>query len=341
MKVIITTILLPLLAAAFAFAAEPTRVLVPKGLENRLADLEESVPNLDLVFFSNGEERDRLAPTCEAFVGWSLDESTLKAGKGIRWVQVASAGVRRYVTMTEMRNRDITLTNFKIYQGPEIADHAMGMLLFLSRNLGAYHGATIEGEWDRSPEESLPLVELRGKTMLVIGLGGIGTQVAQRAWAHGMRVVATDAKDIPLMRFVDYVGKPDELHELLPQADVIVSAVPWTDKTESLLDEEAFALMKDGVYLINISRGIVVDTEALIEALDSGKVRGAGLDVTDPEPLPAGHSLWSRPNVIITPHVAGRSDRRTERLIALYRDNIERFAKGLPLKNVVGIERGY
>lgn len=337
--------LLPLLLAcsisASVAAAETVRILMPESLHETLSDLEETVPGLELVPYADGEAMLELAPTCDAYVGWGMDRAVLQAGKGIRWVQVASAGVHRYVNMPEMQEGGITLTNFKIYQGPEIADHAMGMLLFFTRNLGAYHRATMEGVWERNAEGGLPLIELRGRTMLVIGLGGIGTQLAQRAWAHGMRVVATDTKDIPLMHFVEYVGKPDELHDLLPEADVVASCVPWTDRTEKLLGEEEFELMKDGVYLINVSRGIVVDTEALLAALESGKVRGAGLDVTDPEPLPEGHPLWSRPDVLITPHVAGRSGARTDRLISLYRDNIERFARGLPLKNVVGISRGY
>ena len=164
----------------------------------------------------------------------------------------------------------------------------------------------------------LPRIELRGKTILIIGLGGIGTQIAQRAAAFDMRIIVIDPKDIPLHRDVAHVGKPDEIEDLLPQADVVVSSVPHTPETDQLLSRDEFSLMKDGVYLINISRGRIVDTDALADALRSGKVAAAGLDVTDPEPLPAGHPLWSMPNVTITPHIAGRSDRLSERRSDLF-----------------------
>ena len=137
------------------------------------------------------------------------------------------------------------------------------------------------------------------------------------------------------MRAVEYVGKPDQLNELLSEADVVVNCTPHTPETEKMYGPLQFALMKDGVYFINVSRGAIVDTDALTAALKSGKVRAAGLDVTDPEPLPSDHPLWSMSNVTITPHLATASDRRLERFVEAFRDNIERFMTGLPLRNVV------
>ena len=187
----------------------------------------------------------------------------------------------------------------------------------------------------------LPMIELRHKTMLIIGLGGIGSQVAQRAAAFGMRVLGVDPKDIPLSRDVEEVVVPDQLHRVLPEADVVVSCVPHTPASEGMLGPAEFAAMKEGVYVVNVSRGKVIQTGALLAALRSGKVRAAGLDVTDPEPLPAGHPLWKMDNVIITPHVATRSDRSGERLANLIRDNIERFVTGRPLRHVVDKASGY
>ena len=193
--------------------------------------------------------------------------------------------------------------------------------------------------WER--RSRLPMIELRGRTALVIGLGGIGTQVAQRATAFGMRVLAVDPTDVPMHRDVTYVGKPDELDVLLPEADVVFSCVPRTSESERMLGPKQFDLMKDGVYLINVSRGAIVDTEALVAALRSGRVAGAGLDVTDPEPLPSDHPLWDMPNVVISPHVAGFSDRLGERQRELFRENVARFVTGQPLRHVVDKQKGY
>ena len=139
----------------------------------------------------------------------------------------------------------------------------------------------------------------------------------------------------------EYVGKPVQLDDLLPEADVVVSSVPHTRESEGMLGAEQFALMKDGVYVINVSRGKIVDTEALTAVLKSGKVRAAGLDVTDPEPLPSDHPLWSMPNVTITPHIAGQSDNIRQRRLRLFTENIERLMTGRPLRNVVIKKRGY
>jgi phosphoglycerate dehydrogenase-like enzyme len=335
----VACVLLPAVAAA-ASAAETVTVCVPESLAARLADLGKAHPSLRLVSAKEAPDLVRRAPECDALVGLYGEAvgEVVRAGSKLRWVQVGSAGVKGYVSVPELRDSDIVLTNFKIYQGPEIADHAFGLLLNLTRDI-KFFGEQMSTGWKRSPR--LPMIELRGRTALVIGLGGIGTQVAQRAAAFEMRVLAVDPKDMPLHRDVAYVGKPDELDRLLPEADVVFSCAPWTPETEGLLGPEQFELMKEGVYVVNVSRGAIVDTDALVAALRSGKAAGAGLDVTHPEPLPADHPLWKMPNVIITPHVAGRSDRSGERQRELFRDNIARFVEGQPLRNIVDKTRGY
>ncbi len=232
-----------------------------------------------------------------------------------------------------VRNADFTLTNAKIIQGPEIADHAMALLLCHTRDLKFHNEQMTKVGFNRA--NRLPQIELRGKTVVIVGLGGIGRLVAERCFAFGMRVLAVDPKDMPLSRAIEEVRKPDELDLLLPEADVVISCTPHTPKSEGMIGHSQFAVMKNGVYFINISRGKVVDTEALTAALVSGKIRAAGLDVTDPEPLPSDHPLWSMSNVIITPHNATNSDRLTERRMRLFRENIGRFLAGLPLYNVV------
>jgi phosphoglycerate dehydrogenase-like enzyme len=182
---------------------------------------------------------------------------------------------------------------------------------------------------------------LQGRTAVVIGVGGIGTQIAVRAHAFGMTVIGVDPKDVPYMPFLNRCVPPDRLDTVLPEADVVFVAAPHTRQTEGMIGAKQFGLMKKNAYFIAVSRGKLYDAAALVSALETKHLAGAGLDVTDPEPLPKGHSLWKFENVIITPHIAGRSDREHERYIALYKENLRRFAAGEPLLNVVDKGKGY
>ena len=329
-------ILLSLLIISLATApAAAQTVCMPTFFLDGLADLGEQHANLRLV----GVDDDLDPSDCDGLIaGYRGIENFLVADSKLRWIQSNSAGVEGFLAIPDLRDSDIVLTNAKIIQGPEIADHAFALLLNFTRNIKAFNAQMPEG-WNTNRE--LPMIELRGKTALVIGLGGIGTQIAQRAAAFGMTVLGVDPKDIPIHRDVAYVGKPDELDDLLPRADVVFSSVPHTPATEGLIGARQFELMKQDVYFINISRGKIVDTDALVAALESGKVRAAGLDVTDPEPLPSDHVLWTMSNVTITPHLATISDRLEERRMQLLRDNVTRFATGRPLRNVIDKQAGY
>lgn len=334
--------LLAVIQVQIPLMAAKVRVLVSPVQKKQLAELEQRHPNLELVTAKPDQILDVIGE-CDAIIGlgYGGDRSRkiIQAGKKLRWVHSTSAGVETIVWIPELKNSDILLTNAKIFQGPEIADHAFALLLTLTRNLKHFNRRMAEG-WGR-PKPDLPMIELRGKTMLIVGLGGIGTQIAQRASAFDMRVLAVDPKDIPLLHIVEQVIRPDELHEILPEADVVVSSVPHTPASEGMFGVKEFSLMKDGVYFVNVSRGKVVQTEALVEALKSGKVRAAGLDVTDPEPLPSAHPLWKMRNVIITPHIATASDQVGNRLIKVIRSNIERFVTGRPMLNVVDKAAGF
>src|SRR5205085_7503411 len=166
---------------------------------------------------------------------------------------------------------------------------------------------------------------LEGKTAVIIGVGGIGSQIAQRAHGFGMKVVGVDIRDIPATGTVQRVVPPDMLDSVLPEADVVFVSVPHTKKTEGMMGPREFELMKRGSYFIAMSRGKIYDQGALIKALDSKRLAGAGLDVTDPEPLPKGHPLWKFNNVVITPHTSGGSDQLQSRIDALYKENVRRF----------------
>jgi len=176
---------------------------------------------------------------------------------------------------------------------------------------------------------------------VVIGVGGIGSQIAQRAHAFGLTVIGVDPKDMPFNPYVSRMVYPDQLDTVLPQADVVFISAPLTPESEGMMGPRQFELLKTGAYFIVVSRGKLYDTGALVKALDSRRLAGAGLDVTNPEPLPKGHPLWRFENVIITPHIAGHSDNVEARRIALIKENIARFVNGQPLLNVVDKAKGY
>ena len=308
--------------------------------EDMLASIRAVAPNVRIIEVRGRDAAIEHAGRAHGADAHLLTSAFLDAAPDFRWAQSGSAGVDRYITIPELMSRDeIVLTNMKGMYGPVIAEHVFAMMLTRARNLPHYLDAGRRGEWDRSGAGAMG--SLQGGTMLVVGLGGIGSEIAMRADAFNMRVLATARTERPAPPYVDVLGTAPDLDTLLPQADVVVLAVPLTDETRGMIDRETIARMKDGAWLVNIARGAVVDTDALVEGLDAGKIGAAFLDVTDPEPLPEGHTLWNRENVLITPHVAARAELSLERRQALMLENMRRFAGGEPLLNVVDKEAGY
>jgi phosphoglycerate dehydrogenase-like enzyme len=324
-----------LLQCAAWLPAQSKKILVTAMSPDAVKELQAAAPNVMLVPVGRDQLLREVADA-DAILG-TVTPELIRAGKKLKWVQIASAGAEG-VLSPELRDSGITLTNCKIIQGPEIADHAMALLLALTR--GLYR--TIP---NRTKEEWTPggagLIELQGKTAVIIGVGGIGTQIAQRAHAFGMKVVGVDPKDIPFTYFVSRVVPPDRLDSVLPEADVVFVSAPHTRESEGMMGPRQFELMKRGAYFVAVSRGPLYNTEALVKALESKRLSGAGLDVTNPEPLPKGHPLWKFENVLITPHVATASDQLQTRRIALFKENIRRFAANEPLLNVVDKQKGY
>jgi phosphoglycerate dehydrogenase-like enzyme len=324
--------------ASQARAAERLKVIIPATDPEPLSELQAVAPGSELVQCRNeGEAIERVvdADACYGF----LTPRVIRAGKSLRWVQQPSAGVEHLMEIPELVRSAIILTNMQRAYAPEIADQAIGYLLAFTRSLTHFVRTQPSQEW-RSSGPGVAFDELMGKTLLVIGLGGIGSEIARRAAAFGMRVLATDPKVLERPLFVEELHRPDAFHTLLPRADVLASAVPLTKASRKMIGSREFGMMKPGSILINVSRGGVVDTDALIAALDSKRLAAAGLDVTDPEPLPKGHPLWSR-NVIITPHSAGQSPGGERRRHELFRENLRRFAAGEMLLNIVDKAVGY
>jgi phosphoglycerate dehydrogenase-like enzyme len=264
-------------------------------------------------------------------------------GTSLKWIQLLNAGADSCATIPAVAERGILVTNLQRIQGPHMAEHAIALLLALARSLPVYAVEQNEGAFTRGFRETRGErpIEIEGKTMLVVGLGGIGTEVAKRAHGLGLRVLATRNSRREGPDFVEYVGLADEYRTLAQRADVVVNATPLTRDTRGMFDAQFFAAMRDEALFINIGRGESVVTADLTAALQAGTIGGAGLDVTDPEPLPPGHPLWSMQNVIITPHIATSSDFRSERTVTLVAENVRRYARGDAVLSVVDLAAGY
>ncbi|WP_419936224.1 D-2-hydroxyacid dehydrogenase [Candidatus Palauibacter sp.] len=315
----------------------------------RTAELAEVAPGVNLVVVDNARAAAAEASDADAVLG-ALNADILAAGDRLRWVQLASAGVERYLAIPGFAEaEDLVLTNAQRIFAPGGAEHALGMALSLARRLHIARDLQHERSWDITPltghspyvGEGSELLELRGRTMLVIGLGGIGTETARIAHGIGMRVIATRNSSREGPEFVERVGLASELLELVPEADVIVNALPLTPETDGLIDDAFFRLTRPNAFYITLGRGRTTNTDALVAALRERRIAAAGLDVVDPEPLPPDHPLWSMANVIITPHLGGDSDGHMERMWVLFRENLRRFVAGEPLLAVVDRGRGY
>ncbi len=311
--------------------------------EELLESFEKVSDGIDIVTVSGTEfsgEEGAILAQAEVILGFCSPQ-LIKTATRLHWLQHFGTGVDRCLLSPAVQEADFILTNAQHTAGPPIAEHVIAMLMMLTRNLQHFLHMQQEQIWRRPPDTPSPMIEIGGKTMLVAGLGGIGTEVARRAAALGIRVIATRRSSREGPEFVDYVGLADELPELAVQADFIVNALPLTRETTGIFGREFFAALKQGAYFISIGRGKNTDTAALVAALKSGRLAGAGLDVTDPEPLTKGHELWTLPNVIITPHISYMTDRGIERNRLVITENLRRYINGERLLNVVDIDRGY
>jgi phosphoglycerate dehydrogenase-like enzyme len=309
----------------------PDPTILLSGRIDAAGDLSGDFPGARFIV-TGAEDANVIIGSCPA--------DQIRAARNLVWVQIFSAGAEGCLAVDELATGKVLLTNGQKMSSPAIGEHAVAMALSLARGLVKYSKIMRDGQWRRDMAEEPGMYSVSGKTMLVVGLGGIGTAAAKRASALGMRVIAIRNSSREGPPYVDYVGLPEELPKLAAEADIIINALPLTSSTRGLFDKALLDEVKPGAYFINVGRGGTVVTADLIAALESGQLAGAGLDVTDPEPLPADHPLWQIPNVIITPHVSwAGSERRYHNM--LLRENIRRYLAGEALLNVVEPERGY
>jgi len=286
--------------------------------------------------------------------GWqdaAVDADALYLGRGVpvddvlaraprlKWIHNGGAGVDRILT-PRLRASEVVLTNSSGVHAVAIPEHVLALMFAFARQLPDLGRAQALHQWRRPANGAA--FELEGQTLAVIGLGAIGRGLAKKAHALGLRVVAVrrSAGGEPV-EGVDQVYGPDEIDAAIAEAHHVAICLPLTDATRGWFDDARLDRLRDGAYLYNIGRGAIVDPGALWRALTSGRLAGAGLDVTVPEPLPAESPLWSHPRVILTNHTAGGSPKNAAKVLALVRDNLDRALQGRPLRNVVDKERGY
>ena len=315
----------------------PRIVLINEEMLELQPALQQAAPGVKLIAVSAATPKQIAA--ADAAIGVCSAELLAQA-KQLQWIQWPAAGVERCVQQPALHERHLLLTNLQRTMGASMAEHVLGMMLALSRHFDYFLKQQQQAHWAR--ENTTPqLADLDGKTVLVVGLGGIGTEVARRAHALGMRVIATRASGRTGPDFVSYVGLPDELQKLAKDADFIVNCAPLTPQTTGIFNREFFETLKPGAYFISVGRGRSTVTADLIAALSSGRLAGAGLDVVDPEPLPADSPLWHLPNVIITPHISADTPGSAEQRNLVLIENLRRYAAGEPMISVVDIDRGY
>ena len=278
--------------------------------------------------------------SCDAIVGITrasienvLTKINLKNSKIIKWIHLPGAGVEKYTYLKNFNN--ITFTNGKIIQGIQVADHAMGLLLTLTRNINLIL------KYGQKTKFKMRPIELENKKALIVGYGGVGKCLAKRAFGFGMNIKVVNNGRTKYANFVKKFFLSNQLHLASKNIDVIFITMPLTQISKKIVNEKIIKKLNNGAIVINVSRGGCLCLKSLEKYLNNGHLRGAGLDVTDPEPLPKNHSLFKLKNVVITPHIAGISDKYAERNFQLINENIKRYIKNIKLTNTVNFKRGY
>ena len=295
--------------------------------------LSDSVADLTVVAPETEDEAKKAMRDADAAFG-TVPKDALALAKKLRWLQAPAAAPQAGYYYPELIKHPAVVTNMREIYSDHISAHIMAFVLAFARGLQFYIPQQLRREWKPAPHDA-GVVHLPEATALVVGVGGIGSEAARLCAAFGMKVVGVDARRTDKPEGVAELHRPDALDRLLPRADYVILTIPHTPQTEGLFNAARFRRMKKGAFFINIGRGMTTKLDALNDALRSGHLGGAGLDVYEIEPLPADHPLWTAPNVLLTPHTAGYGPYLEERRYEIILDNARRFLKGQPLRNLV------
>ena len=297
-------------------AVYPEATVISAGQEQ----IAEELPNADI-----------FCGHAKVPVPW---EQTVKAGR-LRWIQSSAAGLDHCLVSCVI-NSDIVVSSASGVLADQVAEHALALATGCSRRIPLFLQQQHDREFVRRPTR-----DLTGSTVLIVGYGGNGQRLAEVLQPLKSRILATDYFPNRPAPLVDSLGAPDELHDLLPQADFVFLAAPLTDQTRKMIDGPTFSVMKPGSILINVARGDLVVEQAVVDALESGHLDSAGFDVTPEEPPAPASPLWTAPRLIITPHVGGQSEKRIDRMTDLFCENIIRYRRGEHLINSVDKKLGF
>jgi phosphoglycerate dehydrogenase-like enzyme len=314
----------------------PNLVVPALGAGDRARILDAAGPGAALVEARDPERQRAEIAEADTLFGRVPPEIYLLSRR-LRYYHSIGAGVDALLC-PELVESDVILASEKGEVGIHLAEHAFALLLGLTRGV---HTALRRPDYGLREPIRREQREIFEQTMGIVGFGGTGRAVARRALGFGMRVLGVDIEAVPPEPGVEAIWPPERLPEMLGRSDVVVIGLPLTKATHHLFTRDLFRCMRRDAILINVTRGEIVHGEELMAALEEGPVWGAGLDVTDPEPLPPGHPLWTHPRVIVTPHTAGGSPRRAGRVIACFCENLRRLRDGRPLLALIDKRKGY
>ncbi|MEL6895866.1 MAG: D-2-hydroxyacid dehydrogenase [Planctomycetota bacterium] len=305
--------------------------------QHHVDTLRATVPDAEIV--NAGQEGVNAAlPSADIFIGHAkvpVDWQRVVDGGRLRWIQSSAAGLDHCLVPCVI-DSDIQVTSASGLFAPQVAEQTMALLMGLLRSTRAFEAAREERDFTR-----LPTDDLRGKTVGIVGFGGNGRQIARILSQMDVTILATDYFPDHCPDHVDSLWSPDRLDDLLATSDIVILTLPLNAQTRGLFDDERFAKMRPGSYLVNVARGPVVKEAALVRALDRVPLRGVGLDVTEVEPLPVTSPLWDDDRLLISPHVGAQSSRRVDDTILLACENLRRFREGRPLLNLVDKGLGF
>lgn len=316
------------ITAAVAFDTPERRVRI---------DASAQKLGFEVHWVENGKVTAEDVQDCEIFFGM-LPPELLRQAKSLKWLQCSFAGVDRYADQAQYAE-NIAITNASGAYGITISEHMVVTLLMLMRRMPEYHEMQKKREWYCVGQ----IKSVMNSVITVVGVGDIGSNFAKRVLPMGAFVRGVRRTEGPKPDFVDEIYTVDRLDEAITGADVVALCLPGTGETRRLFDRERMLKMKPGAILMNVGRGNAVDLFALDELLRSGHLGGAAIDVTEPEPLPPEHPLWTAPHALITPHISGNTSLplTCDIIVDIFLDNLERYSKGQALQHLVNLKMGY
>lgn len=310
------------------------------SLEDSLGDLRERFPEVEFEYCPVVGDLNEAIQAADVFVG-SMTEDLFKDAKRLKWIQSPSSGVDKYLSIPDLAAGDVLLTSASGTHGPGLAESTLGTMLAFNRGLLTSVVRQQARKWSASELRPV-LIELTGMTLGIVGFGAFGQHLAERARAFDMHILAIDIRSLNKPDYVSRLWTPDRLDDLLRESDYVVVALPLTPETENLITAEKIALMKPSAILLAMSRGGIVDQDAVARALREKRLRAAALEVMRPEPLPADSYLWDVENLLVTSHIAGGTQYERQYVIEIFSDNLDRLLAGhLPLRNQVDKDAGF